>query len=300
MPHATIPPLQTVPPNRTVTGIVSMLIGISFLSTMGVLAKLATETVSLAEVVFFRNAFGMLAPFLIIASRGRWELLMTRRLPGHITRATIGVTAMVLTFWALHLLPLPDATALSFTSPLFLTALSWPVLGEKVGPHRWGAVIVGFLGVLILARPSGDIINAGFLVAISAAFATAMAGLMLRQLGRTESAATTAFYFALFATLYSLLPLPFFWSTPSWKELALLIGMGSIGGLGQHFMTRAYAMAPAAVVGPFTYISIVWACLFGWLIWNDTPDVYVLTGTSIVIASGLYILYRETRKRHSV
>lgn len=273
-----------------------MLVAASLFSVMAALGKVSAETYPLIEVIFFRNLFGMVAPVAELGVTRQWRRLKTRHIGGHLWRAGVGMTAMGLSFWSFHLLPMADATALSFTAPLFMTALAWPVLNEKVGIHRGLAVVVGFFGVLVLAQPDGDVFSFGLLVALGAGLGTAVAQVALRQLGRTELPMVTVFYFGLFSTLFFSAVVPFVWVWPTWDGFLYMAGVGLVGGLAQQFMTRAFALAPASVVGPFNYAGIVWASLFGWLIWDQLPTLHVVAGAAIVIGSGLYILYREVKR----
>lgn len=278
-------------------GILSMLAGIALMAVMNALSKVLADGYPLAEVTFFRNLFGLLPAVAMVAAAGGRRALCTTNLRGHIGRAVVGLISMVLLFWSYRLMPLADAVAISYSAPLFLTALSVPLLGERVGPYRWGAVAVGFVGVLVIVQPGEGTFGQSAPVAIAAAVAYALAQITLRQLGRTEAPVTTVFYFTAFATALCALALPFAWVTPSLADFGLMALMGLAGGGSQYFITRAYALAPGAVVSPFSYSGILWATLFGWMLWGDTPVAHVVVGTLVLIASGLLILIRETRRR---
>ena len=278
-------------------GIASMLVAMVLMTVMNALAKALAETYPLTEVTFFRNLFALLPAVAMVAAAGGRECLRTEHRLGHVWRGVIGLTSMGLLFWSYHLMPLADAVAISYAAPLFVTALSVPLLGERVGPYRWGAVAVGFVGVLIIVQPGGAVLGKGALVALAAAVAYALAMIAMRQLGRTERPVTTVFYFTVIATVLSGLTLPFSWITPTWEGFGLMALMGLAGGGSQYFSTRAYALAPAVVIGPFSYAGLLWATLLGWLVWGDVPSLTVTVGAGIVIASGLLILFRETRLR---
>lgn len=287
--------------DNTPLGIVMMLTSVFLFSILNVLVKITTETFPVNEVTFFRNAFALIPVVMAVAMQGGVATLRTERPQGHLWRATIGLTSMSLMFWSFDLLPLADATALNFTAPLFLTALSVPFLGERVGLHRWSAVAVGFVGMLVMLRPGSDMLELGALVALSAAFCQSFAMIAIRQLSRTESPNTIVFYFTLITTVLCALTLPFSWVTPAgWWDFALLAACGLTGGTAQLFLTRAYALAPAAVVAPFTYASLLFAAAFGWLLWGDLPDTLTVAGALIVACSGLYILHRETKRKTAV
>lgn len=282
---------------QNLRGVAAMLIGVIFFSILNVLVKLLGETYPITQIAFFRNLFALFPVLLVVSAAGWRQTLQTRYLGAHVSRTLLGFGTMLLIFWSYDLLPLADATALWFSGPLFLTALSVPLLGERVGVHRWGAVIVGFSGVLIMVRPSGEMLNLGVFVALGAAFGYALAMVLVRRLSRTERPETIFFYFTVFSTLFSACLLPFEWVTPDWQGLLMLAGAGIVGGTGQIFLTAAYSLATPSLVGPFNYSSLLWATLFGFLIWGDLPSQTVLAGALVVVASGLYILHRETIRR---
>ncbi len=281
-------------------GIMMMLVSVFIFSILNLLVKLTAERYPLAEVTFFRNLLALVPVGIAVAMSGGLVSLRTQLPLGHLWRSVIGLTAMSLMFWSFHLLPLGTAIAFNFTSPLFLTALSVPLLGERVGLFRWMAVAVGFGGTLIMLRPTGDVFEMGTLVALGAAVCQSLAMVTIRQLSRTEPPTTIVFYFTLITTLLCALAQPFVWVTPRGWDWLLLAGCGLTGGVAQLFMTRAYAMAPAAVVAPFNYAALLFALLFGWMFWDEIPDAWTLVGAAVVAASGLYILHRETVRRSAV
>jgi drug/metabolite transporter (DMT)-like permease len=248
------------------------------------------------QMIFFRNAFAFAPLGLCIWRTTGPRVLITRRPLGHLARASVGLIGMSCSFTALQYLPLTAATAFSFAAPLFMTALSAPILKERVGPHRWGAVVVGFLGVLIMIRPDPgkmNLIGSGF--ALFGAVAAAGAMVTIREIGKTERGATIVFYFTLGGALMGLASLPFGWVTPSPQILGLLILMGLIGGVGQLLMTEALRVAPVGVVAPFDYIQLLWASVIGFGIWGEIPETLTLAGAFVVAGSGGYILWRELR-----
>lgn len=278
-----------------------MLLSVLFFSVMNVLAKLLMDRFPVNEVMFFRSLFALIPVCLVIHFANGFAATLRTRYPwGHLGRSMIGLSAMVATFWSFHLLPLGDAISLNFAAPLFLTALSVPLLGEKVGIHRWSAVLVGFAGVLIIVRPSGDVLNLGAMLALGGALCTAVAMITIRQLSRTELPNTIVFYFTLLTTVMTGLSLPVSWITPGPLDLLLLLATGLCGGCGQLMLTRAYSLAPAAVVAPLNYASLLLAVGFGWLLWGEVPTGTMAAGAAVVMASGLYILYRETQRGTTV
>jgi drug/metabolite transporter (DMT)-like permease len=282
-------------------GIAYMVAAIALFSLMSALVKFLGTQYPIGQLMFFRNAAALVPALAIVAGSGGLPALATRRPFAHLLRAITGMGAMSSGFFALSQLPLVDATAISFTNPLFLTVLAIPILGERVGIHRAGAVVVGFAGVLVLAAGqggftggfSGGIAIAGMAAALANAFLSACTALMVRQLSATEGSATITAWQSLLMTGFCLLLLPFGWVNPGARDLALLAGIGLTGGVAQYWMTQAYRFGAASVVGAFTYTAMVWAVLFGWLVWGEVPGRWVLAGSAIVIAAGLYILYRE-------
>ncbi|MDB5392589.1 MAG: EamA/RhaT family transporter [Rhodospirillales bacterium] len=283
-----------------------MLIVVSSVSfaLMNAVVKLISGRLGPIEIGFFRQVFSLFPVLSVVVHQGGLPVLRTRRPFGHLFRGMIGNSAMIIFFLSVAKLPLADANALSFASPLFVTALSMPLLGEAVGRHRWSAVGVGFVGVLIMTNPSGNWFGGGSGIGagmgVLAAFMSALMTITIRQLNKTEAPVTIVFYFATIGTLFFGAMLAFFWVAPNFWEWVGLIAVGMIGGLSQLLMTYAYRHAPASTLAPFGYVSILWSTLLGFLIWNQLPDARVLAGSVIVILSGLYIIYRETRKRAQV
>jgi drug/metabolite transporter (DMT)-like permease len=270
--------------------------GSIFVFAMGnVLVKYLAADYPVSEIVFFRSFFALIPILAIIWRGGKINVFHTRRPLAHLLRATMWLLSFYCWFFAIKLLPLADASAFSFTAPIFLTVLSMPLLGERVGPHRWAAVLVGFVGVVIMARPTGDVLQVGALFGIANALFYALGSLGVREMSRTEKSETIVFYTQVFGTVLSGVSLIFVWVTPSWTDAAGMAVIGLAGGIGQYLMTQAYRYAPAAVVGPFTYTSIIWAVILGYIFWQDLPGLEVVIGIAIVAASGLYILHRETR-----
>lgn len=276
-------------------------LSVALFSVMNVFVKLASESHSVVEIMFFRNALAIIPVVMMILLHPlQAQLFKTANFKGHLFRGLVGMVSMTCFFWSFVLLPLADATAIQFAMPIILTALSVPVLKEKVGPWRWGAVVVGFMGILVIAAPTGDTNVIGTLVAFGAAVCTAITMMIVRTLGRTEHALTIVFYFSVIGTLVTGAMLPWYWAPPSLESFFYLVLCGLTGGAGQVFLTKAYAEAPAAYVSPFNYTSIIFATFFGWMIWGDVPSTQVLIGATIVIASGLFILYRETVVKRSL
>lgn len=246
------------------------------------------------EMVFFRNAFAFVPIIAYIARTSGLSVLKTRRPVGHLHRAVVGLIGMTCSFSALQHLALTEATAFTFAAPLFMTALSALMLREPVGWHRWGAVLVGFAGVLIMVRPQPGHMNVpGVAFGLTAALGSALAMVQIRQIAVTEKGATIVFYFTLAGTVLGGMVSIFNWVAPDRLTLAVLIGSGLIGGVGQLFLTEAIRVAPVGVVAPFDYSQLIWATGLGFLFWGELPQPLTLAGAAVVAASGLYILHRE-------
>ncbi len=268
------------------------------LAGMAALVKwCSARGVGVLEMMFFRNAFAFIPVGLYIWRTCGFGELRTQRIAGHAARAVVGLSGMFCGFSALHRLPLTEATAFSFAAPLFVTALSAPLLREPVDRHGWAAVAVGFLGVLIMIQPQPGHMNpAGASFALVGAVCAAFAMITVREMGRTESGATITFYYSIAGCLVGLAGAPFGWTIPDTATLAGLAVMGLLGGTGQLLLTESLRVAPVGVVAPFDYTQLLWASVLGLVIWGELPRVSTLTGAVVVAASGLYIVLHETRR----
>jgi drug/metabolite transporter (DMT)-like permease len=271
-----------------------MLVAVGVFSTMDALIKWLAATYPTIEIVFFRSLFGFL-PILFVVLRNGRAALHTRRPLAQAGRAVVGLVAMVGYFYCYRTMPLADVFGIAFSAPIFVTALSVPLLGERVGIRRWSAVSVGFIGVLIMLRPDTGIFASSAWIALGSTVLYAITQIFIRDLGRTESTISIVFYVTLTSTLASACVLPFQWVSPDGLDLLLLVAIGILGGIGQMLFTRAFRLAPAAVVSPFDYSGLIYVGIIGYIVWGDMPTPLFLLGAAIVIASGLYILHRETR-----
>ena len=287
-------------------GIFLMVLSVFLFSSMDAMVKWASRDYPTGQIVFFRNFLAFVPVLLFLWRAGSPMSLRTRRFGGHLVRGIVGVASMFFFFLALGLLPLADAIALGMSGPIFLTALSVPLLRERVGIRRWSAVLAGFVGVLIMVRPGSGVFELKALTAIAGAFFYALAMVSIRRLARAEPAGAIVFYLTLFAMAAGLLTFPLAAITPAWIDpwvwpdavgWPVLIGIGLIGGTAQLTLTYAFKLAPVAVIAPFEYGALVFGVGLGFAIWHEVPDRYILLGAAIVIASGLYILYRETKLR---
>lgn len=255
-----------------------------------------------AQIVLFRMGIALLL-MLPLVFRAPRSVMITKRPARHLYRILAGGTSMVLIYWAAPRMPLADLAATQFVMPLFLTVLSAPLLKEAVGWRRATATVIGFCGVLVMLRPSGAgwiNLDAVYLVALASAFLYALAAVAIRQLGATEPALRTTVYFSAFATVASGVVCLFDWVDPTPRQLLLMISTGVAGGLGQFAFVAAYARAPATVVAPFDYTTLIWAGVLGFFVFGETPSANAVMGALIIAAAGMYIFHREARRRSAV
>lgn len=286
-------------------GVICMLAACALFTGMSGMVKALGDRIPFPELMFFRSVFAMPVVLLIVlrsrAGRaGIGAVLQTKRFPGHVLRACTGTLAMAASFYALTVLPLAEQTALTNTTPLFVTLLSIPFLGEKVGIHRSSAVLGGFLGIIIVALGQGafqgDLSGAarwGLIAAVMHGVFSAATTLLVRSLSATEASTTIVMWQSLLMTGIIALVLPLVWVTPSWQELLLLVLIGLVGGLAQVLLTEAWASSQVSALAPYSYSSLVWAILFGWIGFGDVPNVWTLTGAALIVAASLYIMHRE-------
>ena len=284
--------------NRIYAGLGLRLFAILCLSTMAALIKLAeTHGAGFAEILFFRQACAVPMVVAWLAMGPGLGTIGTTRFGAHVTRTAIGLLGMVFNFGAVLLLPLAEATTLQYTVPIFATILGALVLREGVGWHRWAAVAVGFGGVLIVAQPGGGHFPlTGTAVGLVAALFVAIISILLRQLGKTESTGTTVFWFSLLSLPPLAIAYAFDLRAHDFTTWAILIGIGLVGGLGQLGLTGALRLAPVSTVVPMDYSSLIWATLYGWLLFGVLPTSTTWIGAPVIIASGLYIVWREHRR----
>ncbi len=300
------PPMVDQNPHRPLAGVFARLGAVVALAVMFALVKLVTARgVGIVEAVFFRQLFALPVIGVWIALGPGKAALRTARPGAHVVRMALGLTAMALNFWGYSLLPLAEATVIGFTVPVFGTALAALLLREPTGVHRWSAVAVGFAGVLIVVQP-GTAWGGGFLhplgtaVALAGALMTAAVTIQIRQLGRTEGTATTVLWF----TMSSLAPLAvlMLWQGQAHEAgtWGLLLAIGLAGGLGQLGLTAALRFAPVSVVLPMDYTMLLWATILGAALFDSWPGTSTWIGAPVIVASGLYIVWRERVRSRAV
>lgn len=293
------PPVPSHPPRaeRPLYAIGLRLLAMVVLSTTFALVKLlGARGVNLVELVFYRQLFALPIVYGWIAMTMGPMGFATRHIGRHATRTGVGLVGMALNFGAVMLLPLAESTTIGFTMPIFATILSAVILREKTGIHRWSAVILGFVGVVIMTRPdSGHFPPLGLTVAIGAAIGVAVISIILRELSRTEPAPVIVFWFSVLSLPPAGLALIWFGQLHDAETFLLLGAMGVAGGISQLLLTSALRWGPVAIVLPMDYSQILWATLLGWLLWGALPIPSTWAGATLIVASGLYIVWREHR-----
>lgn len=282
---------QALPGN--VRGAIWLLLSGVCFSAMGVLIKTVSAEMHSFEIAFFRAFLGFLV-ILPIALRHGFRPLRTNRPMLHLVRGLLGGVVMTASFYAVAHLPLADATAISFSKPLFLIPLAVIFLGERVRLRRTVATLVGFIGVIVMLRPAGET-DPVALIALMAAALVAILTVMIKILSRTDGPATMIFWSSLILSLCTAGPAAMHWQTPTTDQLVLLLALAVCGTVGQSFMIRGYNEGETMAVTPFDYSRLLYAGIAGYIFFAEVPDVWTITGAAIIVASTLYIAYRETK-----
>jgi len=281
--------------NTRLTAIALACVAFALFATMSALAKFLGDEFPTTQVVFFRSLFALIPLALIIDYSRIGQLLRVHR-PGLLAlRALMGLIAMLLFFAAVTVLPLADVVALAFAAPIFTTVLGLVFLGERVGVHRWAAVTVGLVGVIVMVRPGSELFSAWSLLPLGSALFYSVGVIMVRTLSKTESPATIVLYFSLFAAATTGSASIFTWHTPLTSDLVLLVAMGVAGGVMQLCAINALKRAEVTVIAPFEYTSLLWSAALGYLIWHEVPGYHIWAGAVLVGAAAIYIIIREAR-----
>lgn len=258
---------------------------------MAISIRAASKTTSTAEIAFFRNLFGLLCLLPLVLRPGK-PFPRTRRLPRYLARTTVGLCSMLCGFWAIAHLPLSQAVSLSYSTPLFTTIAAALWLGETVRMRRWGAVLAGFVGVLVVLRPGADF-NPGMLVALLAAVTAAVVALQLKELSRIDPADTVVFYTYAFWVPLSLVPALFQWQWPHGREWWPLLATGLFGTFGQLFWTRALRIGEVSALQPISFMQLPLVVALAWWLFDERADRWTLLGAAIIFAANAYIAHRE-------
>jgi drug/metabolite transporter (DMT)-like permease len=289
----------TIPRDRPLRGIVLMLAALAFFSCSDAASKLMTATLPAVEVAWLRFCVFTLLMLGIAVGTGQARALRSKR-PSLQTLRALGVLGSSIFFiTGLSFLPMAEATAISFASPMIVTALSIPILGEVVGWRRWSAVAVGLLGVLIVVRPGAGAFDRAAVFPVLSAFSWAVALVVTRKMSSADSPLVSLTYAAVVGLLITSALVQFTWVMPGWREIGLGLITGGASTVAQWLVVLAFQQARASVLAPFSYSQLIWSGLLGYVIFGNVPDRWTLIGAAVIIASGLYTAHRERTVRVS-
>ena len=286
-------------------GIAFKVISAALIAVMQALIRYLGARYPVGQVVFYRSVFAIIPLVLVYAWRGELAAVVrTERPLGQAGRGVLSIAGMFFNFGAVARLPLVESNAIAFSSPLFTVTLAALILNERVRVYRWSAVVIGFVGVLVVLSPhlSGEELTAavagatsliGVVYAICGSVTNAGTAIQTRRLAQSESTSSIVFYFSVSCALAGLATLPFGWITPSIGETVALISIGVLGGTGHIFLTESYRFASASLVAPFDYTAMIWALVLGYAMFGETPTAEIIGGSAIIAAAGLFVIWRE-------
>lgn len=290
---ATPPPLPAGIPAEPAKGIGLMVLAMALFVVMDTLAKILGQSYAVAQIVWARYTFHFLAMLALVPVLG-WRQVVVTREPAHqLLRALLLLCATVFTYLAVRTLPLTDVYAINFTAPLLVTALSVPLLGERVGLRRWIAVLLGLSGALLVIRPGFGTVNEGVVFACGMAVSFALYQVVTRMVSGGDGPYVTLFYASVLGVAASCVALPVVWRWPEPAHWPLMVGLGLIGAAGHLALIQALRRAPASLVSPFSYTQLIWATLVGYALFDHLPDGLTLLGAALVIGAGLFVFVRE-------
>jgi drug/metabolite transporter (DMT)-like permease len=279
---------------RLRSGIVLMIGSGLVFSLLDTGAKYLTADHHVMQVVWGRYFFSLLLLPLIVGRVSVLTVMRTERLFLQVIRSLLLLAATVFFFAAIHFMPLADATAIAFVSPLLLTVMSIPLLGERVGGRRWMAVFVGLIGAMIIIRPGFGHGSWVMLLPLATALAYSLYQITTRMLTTTDSTATIFLYTGVVGAAIMTIAVPFFWTPPDFGGWLLMVAIGLFGGLGHFLIIKAFLNAPASALAPFSFVVIIWTSINGYVVFGDIPDLPTVIGAAIIVASGIFIFYRES------
>lgn len=290
--------LQPAPAQHPLRGILLFMLALMLFALLDATSKHLTASFAVPLLVWARYTLHFAIMLVFVAPSMRLELVRTDNLTLQIVRALALVGTTGFAMMAFRSMPLAEATAVLFLSPLLVTLLAGPFLGERIGAGRWAAVVVGFAGVILIARPGGALTLAGVLWALAGAACYAAYQLLTRRLSHAEHPLTLLFYTALVGTAVMSLALPWFWFefSPSPLQWLQIASLGFYGGVGHFILIRAFRLAPASTLTPFGYTQLIWAGLLGWLVFGHIPDALSAAGMAVIAASGLWLALGERRR----
>jgi len=280
-------------------GFLYMFISVCAFSIMDLVVKWS-DSYPLGQVIFFRGFFGVLLYFLIMPRDRIKNFYYTKRPGLHFLRCFFGLIALLAIFTALRNLPLATVVSISFAAPIFTTILSIFLLSEKVGLFRWLAVVVGFVGIIIITEPGFTSLNVYFIYPLIFCLGMSYVAITIRQLSTTEPVWLISLYFSATITLASFFTIPYGWIMPDIKDLILLMSIGILGGAANLWLSQSYKFSEVSLVTPLKYLALVFAIIFGYFIWNEVPSIKTLIGAFLVITSSIIIFRREITLKKQV
>jgi len=281
---------------RIPLGILYMIMATALFAGSSAISKILVVTYPVGEILFSRCAVGLVCVAAFVLPRMGLAVFETKKLGQHALRSTSQMFSQTFILLAFSMMPLASAVAINFSAPLFATLVAAVLLKETVRPARWIALAVGFLGVLLVTHPGPDSFQLGSLFALGNAILYGSVTVGVRRMTLTESTETLTIYQLLFLTGFFALSLPFGFVMPTWTVAGIMLFNGASNALGQYLWTRALHLAPTSAVVPFNYFSLVWAMMLGFAVWGDVPSLMLLAGSAIVVGSGLFLLWSETRR----
>ena len=284
------------PTDAPLRGILMMCFAVLCFATMNTFVKEVRGELPVVEIIWGRYFFHFV--FILVLFPRRIPTLLKSEDKGlQIARSILVLLATACMFVALGFMPLADAVAITFAGPLLIVALSVVILRETVGPRRWAAVMVGFVGVLVIIRPGAGVFQWAALLPVAVAFFYALYQILTRHLSHRSDPLSMLFYTALVGAVAMSAIVPFDWQTPTAPQWLMLAAAGFLGGLGHYAIIKAYERSETALVAPFAYTEIIWATALGFFAFGDFPDLLTFVGAAIIVASGVYVLHRERKAR---
>ena len=280
-------------------GFLYMFLSVCTFSVMDLLVKWSSDY-PVGEVLFFRGFFGLLPTYFLIPKNKLKTFYTTTRSKEHLFRCLMGLMALIAIVVALRELPLAVVVSLSYAAPLFITVLSIFLLSEKVGIFRWLAVLIGFIGVIIIAEPGFKGMNYLYFLPLIFCIGMAFVTITIRKLSTTEPIWLISIFFTITITIAGLVTIPMGWIMPNFQNFILLALIGVTGGSANLFLTQSYKLSEVSLVAPLKYLALIFAIIFGYLIWNEIPTIKTLIGTSLVVLASLIIFRREIYHKQKI
>lgn len=282
---------QLMAKRKHLLGVVCLALAMFVFVSVNAYVKTMEKSYPIVEVVFFRNFFAIIPCMIVLACQRNLQHLKVSNWPIHFLRAVFGVISLCCLFESIFLLPLAEATVFMFTASIFVVALAFPMLGEKIGLPRLGAVAIGFIGVLIISSPTQNIFNWGAFFGLASAFIEAVIMVHNRKLSTINHPLAITFYYLVFASVISCCFLPFFWIMPTSYDFLVLVALGLGGGVGQYLVAVAYACAPAGLLSPILYSSMIWSLLYGVLLFQEVPSMALIIGGGLILLANIFVVF---------